>query len=372
MPKYDRYLLSQFLSLFGFFSLVLVAVYWVNRAVRLFDRLIADGHSAGVFLEFSVLALPNVVRLVLPIAAFAAAVWVINRMRNESELVVAQATGLSPLRGARAVVIFGAICAVITLVLTHVLAPMAEGRLEARDDQIAEDVTAGLLSEGQFIHPTDGVTIFIDEITDEGTLRQVFLSDRRDAERQTTYNAERAILASRDGETFLVLFNGLSQTLVHATGRLATTFFDEYTVRFDSGRGGGGRVRLTSVPTADILADIEGTAVATHETPREIALEMAERTAQGLQSFVAPILGFAAMMLGGFSRFSAWRQITGAIVALVLYELTYRVTLDAALNESAPAWAILLPSAVFAILALACLGVAGWGRIGRRPRRAAA
>lgn len=371
MPKFDRYLLSQFLSLFGFFSLVLVAVYWVNRAVRLFDRLIADGHSAGVFLEFSVLALPNVVRLVLPIAAFAAAVWVINRMRNESELVIAQATGLSPLRGARAVIIFGAICAAITLTLTHVLAPVAEGRLEARDDQIAQNVTASLLNPGQFIHPGDGVTLFIDEITSDGALRQVFLSDRRNPKQQTTYNADRAILASREGATFLVLFDGLSQRLDRETTRLATTFFEEYTVRVDSGGDGAGRVRLSSLPTFEILRDVESAAAATRVAPRKIAMEVAERTAQGLQSFVAPILGFAAMMLGGFSRFSAWRQITGAIVALVLYELAYRLTLDAALNEAAPAWAVLLPSAVFAVLALACLRLAGRGRIGRRPRRLA-
>ena len=52
VTRYDRYMLSQLLALFGFFSLVLVLVYWVNRAVVLFDRLIANGHSAWVFVEF--------------------------------------------------------------------------------------------------------------------------------------------------------------------------------------------------------------------------------------------------------------------------------------------------------------------------------
>ena len=73
MARFDRYMLSQLMVLFGFFALVLVSVYWVNRAVILFDRLIADGHSAGVFLEFTVLSLPRVIGLVLPMAAFAAA-----------------------------------------------------------------------------------------------------------------------------------------------------------------------------------------------------------------------------------------------------------------------------------------------------------
>ncbi|MEC8582357.1 MAG: LptF/LptG family permease, partial [Pseudomonadota bacterium] len=101
MARFDRYVLSRFIMLFGFFALVLVSVYWLNRAVILFDRLIADGHSAAVVLEFTALSLPNVVKLVLPIAAFAGTVYVTNRLSAESELTVVQATGFSPWRLAR-------------------------------------------------------------------------------------------------------------------------------------------------------------------------------------------------------------------------------------------------------------------------------
>ena len=66
MPRFDRYLLVQLLAVFGFFALVLVSVYWVNRAVGLFEQLIGDGQTALVFLEFSLLTLPNVIRVVLP------------------------------------------------------------------------------------------------------------------------------------------------------------------------------------------------------------------------------------------------------------------------------------------------------------------
>ncbi|MCF8512597.1 MAG: LptF/LptG family permease, partial [Rhodobacteraceae bacterium] len=68
MPRFDRYLLVQLLAVFGFFALVLVSVYWVNRAVGLFDQLIGDAQTALVFLEFSLLTLPNVIRVVLPVA----------------------------------------------------------------------------------------------------------------------------------------------------------------------------------------------------------------------------------------------------------------------------------------------------------------
>jgi hypothetical protein len=71
MPRFDRYMLSQLMVLFGFFSLVLVLVLWVNRAVRLFDQLIGDGQTALVFLGFSALTLPVAIAAVLPIACFA-------------------------------------------------------------------------------------------------------------------------------------------------------------------------------------------------------------------------------------------------------------------------------------------------------------
>ncbi len=94
MARFDRYMLGQLLTLFGFFSLILVLVLWINRAVRLFDRLIADGQSAWVFLELTSLSLPGLIRIVLPLSAFVAAVYVTNRMSAESELTVVQATGV--------------------------------------------------------------------------------------------------------------------------------------------------------------------------------------------------------------------------------------------------------------------------------------
>ena len=110
-------MLSQLMVLFGFFALVLVSVYWVNRAVILFDRLIAEGHSASVFLEFTALSLPSVIGLVLPMSAFAAAVYVTNRLIGDSELTVMQATGFSPWRMARPVLVFGVLLAVMMSIL---------------------------------------------------------------------------------------------------------------------------------------------------------------------------------------------------------------------------------------------------------------
>ena len=88
MTRLDRYILAQLLWVFGFFSLVLVSVYWVNKAVSLFDRLISDGQPMSVFLEFTALSLPMLIRTVLPISAFVATLQVTLGLLRNSEVAV--------------------------------------------------------------------------------------------------------------------------------------------------------------------------------------------------------------------------------------------------------------------------------------------
>ena len=82
MLHLDRYVFKQCLMVFAFFTLVFALVMWINRAVNPFDELVTVDLSAKVFLEFSVLALPTVLSMVLPVSTFAATVYVTSRLNN--------------------------------------------------------------------------------------------------------------------------------------------------------------------------------------------------------------------------------------------------------------------------------------------------
>jgi lipopolysaccharide export system permease protein len=221
-------MLAQLMVVFGFFALVLISIYWVNQAVLLFDKLIADGQTALVFLEFTALSLPNVIRHVLPMAAFAASVYVGNRLASESELTVVQATGYSPLRLGRPVFVFGTIVAVMVLILTNWLVPASYRETNRRQAEIAQNVTARLLNEGTFLHPSDGVTFFVRDITRDGELRQVLLSDATAPDVRTTYTAKRALLVRSENGPRLVMFNGEAQVLKLADRSLSVTRFKDF------------------------------------------------------------------------------------------------------------------------------------------------
>ncbi len=321
MSRIDRYILSQFLTLFGFFALVLVSVYWINRAVSLFEQLISDGQTALVVLEFTALTLPLVISVVLPIAAFAASAYGTNRLSSESELVAMQAAGMSPWRLARPVLVFGLLVAVMVAMLVHSLVPMARARLADRQAEIAQNVTAQFLRAGSFQYPVRGITLYIRAIADDGRLMDFFLEDGRDPNSQITYTATEALVVRTEGGPRLVLMQGMVQTL-RRTGEsqsLSVTRFSElaYDLATLISPESSRKRDLRTYSTLQLLNPDEALLTATGATPDKASAEAHERLAKPLQAPVAAMLGFATLLIGGYSRFGVWRQVIWAVVALI-------------------------------------------------------
>jgi lipopolysaccharide export system permease protein len=325
VSRFDRYLLSQLLQLFGFFALVLVAVYWVNRAVGLFDQLIGDGQSALVFLEFSLLTLPNAIRLVLPIAAFAATLYVVNRLMQESELVVMQATGFSAFRLARPVLYFGLSVMVMQLVLTNVLVPASQRSLSARSAEISENITARFLNAGQFMHPSTGITLYIREITSTGELVDLFLTDERSEGRRVVHTARKAFLVRGDAGPKLVMLDGSTQTLTRADQRLSVTRFADFSLDLAKliTAGSGVNLPLDALPTPTLLQAAPQDQATYGSNQAAMQEEGHGRLAAPLLAIAAPLLGFAALMLGSFSRFGLWRQMALAVGLIIFIQLVW-------------------------------------------------
>ncbi len=336
MPRLDRYLVAQLLRTFGFFALVLVAVSWLNRSILLFSSLVAQGQSLDQVAQMMILTLPFAVRIVLPLAAFAATLYALNRLSRESELVVMQATGASAWRLARPVALFGLVVSLLLGLLVHVLEPAARGRLDRLKAQIAQDVTSQYLREGVFMHPAAGVTLYIREISPQEELLDIFVADTREAGVEVIYTAERALLVKSEGGPKLLMFDGQAQRMRMEPRHPAAGS----SVGSAAGSSGqtpdqGAVARLALTRFTDLAYDLSLAApkpapeqgLAEKSTYAIWAQYRAEgsgalfervqsRIAAPFFALVAVLVGYGALMTAPFSRFGAGRQITLAIVVL--------------------------------------------------------
>ncbi|MEM8773395.1 MAG: LPS export ABC transporter permease LptF [Pseudomonadota bacterium] len=368
MTKFDRYMLSQFVMLFGFFALVLVSIFWINKAVRMFDRLIGDGQPAWVFLEFTALTLPTVIGVVLPIAAFAGTVYVTNRMSSESELTVVQATGYSPWRLTRPVLVFGVMIALMMSLLSHVLIPKSLSQLKVRQAEVSQNITAKLLTEGEFLHPAPGITFYIRNITPEGELQAVFLSDRREPETLVTYTSSQAYLVQEGGGTKLVMVNGLAQHYQPDGNRLFTTHFDDFSYNVSNliTRGPINLNKVDFASTYDLIFNSKEVAELTRSTEAQVLYAGHNRFAQAMLCIVAATVGFAALLLGSFSRYGVWWQVIVAFTLLVLIKMI-EGGVSGVILSNPKAWPLIyLPTAAGVVLIVVLLYLAARPGILRR------
>lgn len=373
MSRFDGYFLRQLLVLFGFFTLVLVGVFWITRSVSLFDHVISGGQSAMVFLEFTALTLPSLVRTVMPMAVFAAAVYATNRLSRESEMIVMLATGSSPWRLGRAVLFFGLVVGMMMAIISVLLRPASVDQLDRRQAEVAGDVTAQLLNEGEFMHPAPGVTIYIGRIDLDGTLREVFVSDRRDRENPATYSSNSAYLLNSGSGLHLVMVDGVALRLDRAGRTLSSTLFDDasYDISEMTQKADISQRDLEAIPTAELIRDTDILAASDRFSKGQVVEELHQRFSWITICITVALVGYSTLMLGSFSRFGLWPQIFAAFTILVLLE-GLRGFVSPLVLEDAGLWPLLYgPSALGIAISALFLAVAGRPMLRKRVKDSA-
>ena len=370
MGRFDRYVFSQLLRVFGFFALVLVGVYWINRAAVLLDRYLTDGQGGGLVFQLTLLSLPSIMLLVLPVAGFVAAVYVTNRLHSDSELVVVQATGYSAVRLVRPFLAFGILLALLLSLLGHVIVPISMSRLAALEQELAEAISSRLIVPGAYQNPTDGVTVYVRSIEPDGTLMGLLVNDRRERDYETTYVAHRALLIRHEDGPRLVMFDGMAQTLNQVTERLSITEFEDFTVALNDLVSTPGQQRLDyrSLSTPVLLAASAETVAATGRSADALRREGNLRISQALLAIGAVVAGYAALMVGGFSRFGLSRQMVFAVLLVVGTKLVDNAAIDKA-KSTADAQFMVYAAPVFALVVCAALLAIADGRLGIPVRR---
>jgi lipopolysaccharide export system permease protein len=92
------------------------------------------------------------------------------------------------------------------------------------------------------------------------------------------------------------------------------------------------------------------------------------RFASPLLAVAAPLIGFAALMLGGFSRFGLWRQMGAAVLLLIAMQMVNTWASGVAMKDVA-AWPLTYLAPVAG--AVVAVGLLAYAQRPRHRREAA-
>lgn len=322
MSSLSRYIFWQHLGPLVLFTLALTGVIWLTQSLRMIDLIINNGLSLGTYAYMSMLMVPSVVALILPIGVFCAVLFAVSRMTRDSEVLVMWAAGLSRWEIARPVLLLAMIVTLFTYSLNLYFTPAGLRTLRNMVFEIRSDYAALLLKEGEFTSLLDGLTVYVRERSSDGQLLGILVHDSRDPEQPVTLMAERGgLIRSNSGPRF-VLFNGNRQQVSKEDATLALLYFDRYTL--DLAQYANPEAPMWVKPKERFINELfypDNTAVDLQNHNRFRA-EAHKRLSTPLYALMFAALAAAALLSGEFNRRGQGLRVSIAIGIAVLIRIS--------------------------------------------------
>jgi len=351
MNRVQRYLffevLRMVLIIVGGLALLALLAQGLSRT----DLIVESRQSALTYFYVVMLGAPQVIALLTPLALFVAGIWSLNRIHRDSEIVVAQAAGMTRWQIASPIMRLAAFLALFHLAVNLWVQPTAQRELRETVREARADLAAALIRPGQFTSAGDQLTFFARE-SNGSELKGIIISDGR-SEPDIDYLAQSGGVVNVDGVPNIVLRDGQIQQLGE-DGTLRVVDFDQYAFDLSPFLKEDGELVLKSSDRylhelfyIDTLSYLENNSAARY------AAEGHARMTTPLLNFAMALLAIIAVMGGDFSRRGYGRRIaitTGAALLLVVLQLSVQAAAADSVALNVLQWA--LPLGVIAGLSI--------------------
>jgi lipopolysaccharide export system permease protein len=322
MTRIERYIfrISALAFLAGLFALT--AVVWITQALRQFDLLTSKGQTILVFLLMTGLTIPLLVAIIAPVALFVGVLYALNKLNGDSELVVMSAAGVSPGMLLKPFLLLTTLVCGLVGWMTVQAVPSSFDAIRAMTARIHADFIANFARPGAFSELESGFIFHYRERGPDGSLRGVFMQDRRDPAHISSYIAERGRTVETNGANYLVLEKGSYQKPA-AGGDSAIVTFEDYSIdltQFTQQEDAAAR-RPRERSTAELLSPDAKDENAIRLAGR-LRAELIDRLSSPFYAFVAGLIGFAALGEARTTRQGRGLAVLVAILAFAIIRLS--------------------------------------------------
>ena len=208
MGSIDRYIFRTTLASFAVVLVSLTGVIWITQALRGIDLMTSQGQTILTFLGITGLVIPSLLGVIAPIALMIAVSHTLNKLATDSEIIVMNAAGMSPIRLFVPFAYATCVVALLVTLIASYFAPDGLRRIKQWDAEITADVLTNILQPGRFAQLDQNLTIRIGERQPGGELKSILIDDRRDPKERITIVAEKGTVVKNTDGSFLVLEDG--------------------------------------------------------------------------------------------------------------------------------------------------------------------
>ena len=289
----------------------------LSQSLDQLQVIVERGQSVWVMIKLTLLAVPQLLAVIVPIGMFVGALIALTRLQREQELTAIFASGVTRWAAIRPAIRLAFIAALVTLSITTVLQPWGQRQARAEAFAIRTDLAAALIEEGRFVQGPDGLTVYVQQIEQNGLLKNLFVYIEK-GDKVTTWDAAEARFGRIDGAPVLTLLNGSRQSY-SSRGVLEYWSFGRTVVDLSPYANLTDRIRYK--PSDLYLPQLINPSPRDLESvgsAGELMAEAHSRLSAPLYALLAMAMALTAIMGGQFSRTGYGLRIAKAAAAFLI------------------------------------------------------
>ncbi len=229
MSRFTTYAIKEITSSFLLLLVLLTGILWMAQGLRHLDLLTSENVSFISYLSYIVLLLPKILLLTVPVCIFLSVIANLNRLKNDSELIILWASGASDRNILiKPVLLIAALVFLFLLIMSLYLTPVSLNEIRYKIIDIrSSGIHSSLLKEKKFISPVDTLTIFLQE-RNGSLINGLLIHDLKEKNRPQTYIAQKGEFINDENKKILRLFNGSIQIYEKKENKITEIDFQSY------------------------------------------------------------------------------------------------------------------------------------------------
>lgn len=320
MKKINRYIFMQLLVGFLLIALGMTGIIWLSQSLRLIDWIVNKGVPVTLFVELTLLVLPNFVAIITPLALFVVCLFVYQRLLGDRELIVMKSAGMSPWQMVRPTMYLGLVLVLVGYALTLWLVPYSVGQFKELQFRIKNNLAHVAIQEGQFNLLPKGITVYVRVFKPSGEMKGVFVHDARDPEKRIIMVArDGAYMVNSDG-AHIVLHKGRRTEYLRKGETLSSLDFENYTMTMDETFTSKARSVSEEELPLQTLITASPERAGSMARYREYKVEAFKRLTQPWYALVFAMVVLVPLLLGRYNRRGQNSSVYLAIILVILLQ----------------------------------------------------
>ncbi|MDX1950036.1 MAG: LPS export ABC transporter permease LptF [Rickettsiales bacterium] len=318
MKIFELYILKKIFWPFVIITLGITGIAWLSQSLRFIDLIVNKGLSIGTFLYITILIIPSLMWVIIPISLFISIVYSYNKITSESELIVLKTSGIDNNGLIKPAVIFALICTILSYSIAFYLLPKSYREFKDLQNFIRNNYASILLQNGVFSSPTKGLTIYIKDKDFQGNFLGLFANDERRPDKKITVMAQEGELISTQKGPVFELRNGTHLEYSNQNNQLAVLHFDKYNLQLSPFKEAVNNKRWRE-PQERFLDELFAPNDSDDIQKSKLETEGHYRISWPIFNVLLALLAISPFLTGNFSRRGHTKKIILTAVIAVLF-----------------------------------------------------